>query len=63
MLDIQIYAFEIEIDNHRFGGEISARDENHVKELIPTATCIEPLVDTYDVCEMAMLFNHKGVIH
>jgi len=42
MLDIQIYAFEIEIDNHRFGGEISARDENHVKELIARAIGLPP---------------------
>lgn len=63
-MDIQIYAFEIEIDNYRFGGEISARDENHVLELVPTATCIEPLVDTYDVNEMRMLFTRPmGVIH
>lgn len=63
MTDIRVYSFEIEIDQHRFGGEIPARDEAHVLELVPTATAIEPLVDTYDVNEMLMLFNHTGVIH
>ena len=58
-MDIQIYSFEIEHDGHRFGGEIPAKSVENVLELIPTATAIEPLVDTYDVNEMLMLFNHK----
>lgn len=63
MLDIQLYGFEIELDGHRFGGEIPAKSEAHVLELVPTATCIEPIADTYDYAEMVMMFNHTGVIH
>ena len=63
MIDIQIYSFEIEMDGHRFAGEIPAKSEAHVKELVPTASAIEPLVDTYDHNEMLMLFNHGGIIH
>jgi len=63
MLDIQIYSFEIEHEGRRFGGEIPARSVENVKELVPTATCIEPLVDTYDVNEMRMLFTNRGQIH
>jgi len=63
MLDIQIYSFEVLIDTVRFGGEIPAKSEAHVLELIPTATCIEPLVEVYDQDEMVMLFNNKGLVH
>jgi hypothetical protein len=62
-MDIRIYSFEVEHDGVRFGGEIPARDELHVKELVPTATAIEPLVDTYCEAEMRMLFNNRGIIH
>lgn len=63
MTDIQVYSFEIELDGHRFGGEIPARDEAHVLELVPTATAIEPLVDTYDYAEMLLMHNYTGAIH
>lgn len=63
MLDIQVYSFEIELDGHRFAGEIPARDEAHVKELVPTAYAIEPLEDVYDYAEMLLMHNYTGVIH
>lgn len=63
MLDIQVYSFEVLIDNVRFAGECPARDENHVKELIPTAYAIEPLEDVYDYAEMLLMHNNSGYIH
>ena len=63
MTDIQVYSFEIELDGHRFAGEIPAKSEAMVKELIPTATAIELLEDTYDYAEMLLMHNNTGVIH
>ncbi len=63
MTDIQVYSFEIELDGHRFAGEIPAKSAEMVKELVPSAYAIEPLVDTYDYAEMRMLFTNRGIIH
>ncbi len=63
MTDIQVYSFEIELDGHRFAGEIPAKSAEMVKELVPSAYAIELLEDTYDVNEMLMLFTNRGIIH
>jgi len=63
MTDIRIFSFEVEHEGVRFGGEIPAKSVENVLELVPTATAIEPLVDTYDYAEMLLMHNYTGVIH
>lgn len=63
MIDIQVYSFEIELDGHRFAGEIPAKSAEMVKELVPSAYAIELLEDTYDYAEMLLMHNNTGVIH
>ena len=60
MPEIKLYGFIIEHDSVRYGGEISARSVEEAQSLVPTATEVEEIVETYEYVEPP-LFCMQGV--
>jgi len=57
---VRLYGFVTEINNIRYGGEISARSVEEAQSLVPTATEVEEIVETYEYVE-PLLFCMQGM--
>lgn len=63
IMEVKIYGFITEISGIRYGGEISARSVEEAQSLVPTATEVEEIVETYEYVEPPLFCMQGMQIH